>query len=183
MTSKRCAWVEGKPEFYLDYHDYVWGKVCHDDRELFTWLCLEIFHTGLSWQIILQKKPAFLAAFDHFDFEKVAAYDEEKIQALLANAGIVRHRKKIEATIHNAKCIQQLIEQYGSFDAYIWSFTQGQVQRRPLNQPVQSRNELSDRLAKDLKQKGFKWIGTTTIYSYLQGIGVINDHDHDCDFQ
>ncbi len=179
---KRCNWVEGKPEYYIAYHDEVWGKELYDDQELFKWLSLEIFHIGLSWQLVLSKYDAFMEAFNQFDYRLVAKYNEEKVKQLMGNKGIIRYREKIEAVIHNAQQIESIQKDYGSFSDYIWSFTEGkQIIRQDDIQ--RNRSELSDQLTKDLKNKDFKFIGSVTIYSYLQAIGVINDHDLDCDFQ
>lgn len=179
---KRCNWVEGKPEYYIAYHDEVWGKVLYDDQELFKWLSLEIFHIGLSWQLVLSKYDAFMEAFNQFDYRLVAKYNEKKVNQLMENKGIIRYRKKIEAVIHNAQQIESIQKDYSSFSDYIWSFTEGkQIIRQDDEQ--RNRSELSDQLTKDLKNKDFKFIGSVTIYSYLQAIGVINDHDLDCDFR
>lgn len=179
---KRCEWVEGKPEFYLDYHDRVWGKACHDDQDLFKWLVLETFSTGLSWQIILSKKAAFEEAFDSFDVLTVSEYQEEKIAELMANSAIVRHRGKIEASIQNAKAFLAIQEEFGQFDTYIWSFTDQKIRIRQSTERL-TQSDLSDNITADLKKRGFKWVGSVTIYSYLQAIGVINDHDLDCSFK
>ncbi|MBG9981391.1 DNA-3-methyladenine glycosylase I [Facklamia sp. DSM 111018] len=179
---KRCGWVEGKPNYYLDYHDHVWGKAEHDDQELFKWLVLESFHVGLSWQLVLSKQKNFEQAFDGFDYHKIAKYGQSKIEALMLNKGIVRHRGKIEATIENAKAFQKIQMEYGCFDQYIWSFTNGETIYRQ-NMETISRSELSDEVTKSMKKDGFKFIGSVTIYSYLQAIGIINDHELDCHFR
>lgn len=178
----RCEWIEGKPDYYIAYHDQVWGKVVYDDQELFKWLSLEIFHIGLSWQLVLSKYDSFMKAFDNFDYQKVAKYDERKIDELMENKEIIRYRKKIESVIHNAQQIEKIQNDYTSFCNYIWSFTNG---KQMMNQDDQRRtkSKLSDQLTKDLKANGFKFIGSVTIYSYLQAIGVINDHDLACDFR
>lgn len=178
----RCSWVEGKADYYIAYHDEIWGKKVYDDQELFKWLSLEIFHIGLSWQLVLSKYDAFMEAFDQFDYRLVAKYKEEKINQLMKNKEIIRYQKKIEAVIHNAQQIASIQKDYGSFSNYIWSFTEGkQIIRQ--DEEGQNRSELSDQLTKDLKSKDFKFIGSVTIYSYLQAIGVINDHELDCDFR
>lgn len=179
---KRCSWVEGKPDYYLAYHDYIWGKPVHDDQELFKWLALEIFHIGLSWQIVLAKYDAFIAAFDEFDYHKVAAYDDRKIEELMMNKEIIRYRKKIEAVIQNARLLAPLRKEYGSFDTFLWSFTNGQSIINEHNEQ-RTRSELSDQLTKALKSRGFQFIGSVTMYSYLQAIGIINNHEKDCDFR
>ena len=179
---KRCEWVEGKPEFYLDYHDSIWGQACHDDQDLFKWLVLETFSTGLSWQIILSKKAAFEEAFDLFDVLTVSEYQEEKIAELMANSAIVRHRGKIEASIQNAKAFLAIQEEFGQFDTYIWSFTDQKTLMRQSTERL-TQSDLSDNITADLKKRGFKWVGSVTIYSYLQAIGIINDHDPNCTFK
>lgn len=179
---QRCEWINGKPEYYIYYHDHVWGKPEHDDRKLFRWLILEIFHVGLSWQLVLSKQEAFDKAFDHFDVEKIVQYDETKVLALLADESIIRHRKKIESAIVNAKMFLEIQKIYGSFDAYIWNFTQGKTIVRQDN-THHTKSLLSDQVAKDLKRRGFKFIGSVTIYSYLQAIGIINDHELHCEFR
>lgn len=183
-TSKRvrCRWVEGKPAYYIAYHDEVWGKPEYNDQALFKWLALEIFHIGLSWQLVLSKYDDFMEAFDHFDYQLVAEYEDEKIDELMKNEKIIRYRKKIEAVIHNAKQVQSIQKEFGSFSTYIWSFTNGKQLTKQRNQEI-TKSDLSDKLTKDLKAHGFKFIGSTTIYSYLQGIGVINDHDIECEFR
>lgn len=178
----RCDWVEGKPDYYLTYHDQVWGKAVYDDQELFKWLSLEIFHIGLSWQLVLSKYDAFMKAFDQFDYQLVAKYDERKIKQLMENEEIIRYRKKIEAVIHNAQKIEEIQEEFGSFSNYIWSFTEGNPIIRQ-DKKQRNKSKLSDRVTKNLKDKGMKFVGSVTIYSYLQAIGVINDHDLDCDFR
>lgn len=179
---KRCTWVEGKPDYYIRYHDSVWGTPEYNDQELFKWLSLELFHIGLSWQLVLSKYDNFMMAFDQFDYEKVAQYDEEKIAALLDNEGIIRHRKKIEATINNANRFVEVQKEVGSFSKYIWNFSDNQqILSESDDRPTS--NNLSDLVTKDLKNRGFKFIGSVTIYSYLQAIGIINDHDLECDFR
>lgn len=176
---QRCEWMIGKPDFYVSYHDKIWGRPCHQEQELFEWLILEMFSTGLSWQIVLSKKGNFEEAFDHFNPRIVSQYDEEKIEALLNNASIIRHRRKIEAAIQNAKAFLSVQEEFGSFDSYIWSFTDGQTIHRD-GETRKTRSKLSDELTKDLKRRNFRWVGSVTIYSYLQAIGIINDHDSRC---
>ncbi|MGX7109117.1 DNA-3-methyladenine glycosylase I [Facklamia miroungae] len=181
---KRCQWVTNKPDYYLRYHDEIWGKPEHDDLQLFKWLILESFHVGLSWQLVLSKEHAFELAFDQFDYCKIAHYQENKIEALLDDSKIIRHRGKIEATVTNAQAFLKIQEDYGSFDRFIWHFTEGEVILKPKNQEASDTStELSDRVAKALKEYGFKYVGSVTIYSYLQAIGVVNDHDYDCSFR
>lgn len=178
----RCEWIRGKPAYYVKYHDEVWGKPEEDDQALFKWLCLEIFHIGLSWQLVLSKYDDFMEAFEHFDYQKVAQYGEEKIEELMANKHIIRYRKKIEAVIHNATQFIKVQEEFGSFSYYIWSFTNNkQVVAKSNEKPTKSL--LSDQVTRDLKRRGFSFIGSVTIYSYLQAIGIVNDHDVECSFR
>lgn len=183
IETKRCKWIQNKADYYLAYHDHIWGKPEHDDRMLFEWLILESFHVGLSWQLVLSKRAHFQAAFDQFDYHLVAAYKEEDIERLVNNAAIIRHKGKIKAAIANAQAFISVQEEFGSFDAYIWSFTQGQQVVRQDSNSQLSHSPLSDQVTKDMKKRGFKFIGSITIYSYLQAIGVINDHDLDCDYR
>ncbi len=178
----RCEWIRGKPDFYVKYHDDVWGKPEYEDQELFKWLSLEIFHIGLSWQLVLSKYAHFMEAFEHFDYEKVAQYGEREIEELLLNEKIIRYRKKIEATINNAKQFMKVQEKFGSFAHYIWNFT-GHKQIVAESNEKLTKSALSDRVTADLKKRGFKFVGSVTIYSYLQAIGIINDHDLECDFR
>lgn len=179
---KRCKWIKDKPDYYIKYHDEIWGKPVYDDKELFKWLSLEIFHIGLSWQLVLSKYAHFMEAFDDFDYEKIAQYDENKITELMANENIIRYRKKIEATIHNASRFMEVQKEFDSFSSYIWDFTDSkQILSR--NNDKKEKSPLSDKITKELKKHGFKFIGSVTMYSYLQAIGIINDHDLECDFR
>lgn len=178
----RCDWIAGKPDYYVKYHDEVWGKPAYDEQELYKWLSLEIFHIGLSWQLVLSKYDHFLEAFDDFDYEKVASYDEEKIEELMNNEKIIRYRRKIEATINNAQQFMKVQEEFGSFSDYIWSFTDNKQIINKTDERLTD-SPLSDEVTKDLKKRGFKFVGSVTIYSYLQAIGIINDHDLACDFK
>ncbi len=176
----RCNWPGlEKSELYQDYHDNEWGIASHDDAHLFEMFILESFHCGLSWLLILKKRDAFRRAFDNFDAEKIANYDDEKIAELLENQEIVRNKLKILATIQNAKSYLKVVSEFGSFSKYIWSFTDGKVVYNPFD-GVTTKNELSDRFAKDLKKRGFKFMGTVTAFSYLEAIGVMNDHAEYC---
>lgn len=179
---QRCDWIQGKPDYYIAYHDKVWGVPEHDDQKLFQWLILESFHVGLSWQLVLSKKEAFMQAFDQFDYRKVAQYDEEKIEALTNNANIIRHRGKIKAAIANAQAFIDVQDEFTSFDDYIWGFVAGQTVVKATDEPI-AKSDLSDEVTKDMKKRGFKFIGSVTIYSYLQAIGIVNDHDLQCDFR
>lgn len=176
---KRCFWVDEKSEIYVKYHDEEWGVPKFDDRELFELLILEGFQAGLSWLTVLNKREAFRKAFDNFDVEKVASYDENKVEELLQNAGIIRSRGKIHAAILNAKIFIKIQKEFGSFSNYIWGFTDHKVIKNTTGKLIVS-SLLSDKISKDLKKRGMKYTGTVIIYSYLQAIGVVDDHDKDC---
>ncbi|EPH94767.1 putative DNA-3-methyladenine glycosylase 1 [Enterococcus faecalis 13-SD-W-01] len=178
---KRCPWAEST-ESMKYYHDHVWGVPEYDDQKLFRKLMLDINQAGLSWQTILNKEAAFDLAYDGFAIDKVAAYDQNKVEELLTNPGIIRNRRKIEAAIVNAQAVQKIQAEYTSFSDYLWSFTGHQ----PLNNryeeqsKIPTTNELSDKLTKDLKKRGFKFVGSTTVYAFLEAVGIINDHLADC---
>jgi DNA-3-methyladenine glycosylase I len=178
---KRCPWPVTDP-LYLDYHDREWGTPVRDDITQFEFLLLETFQAGLSWHIILKKRENFRGAFDGFDPSRVARYDERKIQSLLKDSGIVRNNLKIRAAVHNAKRFLELRGEFGSFYAYLLSFTGGRpvVNRWKRLGEIPPRTELSDRLSKDLKARGFKFTGSTVVYAHLQAVGVVNDHLVDC---
>lgn len=177
---KRCNWTNlAKSQVYQDYHDYEWGIPSHDDTYLFEMFILESFHCGLSWLLILNKREFFKKAYDNFDLEKVASYDQSKIDELLSNADIVRNKAKIISSIENAKAFIKVQAEFGSFDKYIWSFTENRVEFYPFD-GVTTTNELSDRVAKDLKKRGFKFMGSVTTFSYLEAIGVMNNHSIEC---
>lgn len=176
---KRCSWVNEKSEIYIKYHDEEWGVPKYDDRELFELLILESFQAGLSWLTVLKKREAFRKAFDNFDVKKVAGYTDEKVKELLNNPEIIRSKNKILASINNAKIFINIQKEYGTFADYIWSFTAGKIIKNKTNKiPVST--ELSDKISKDLKKRGMKYTGTVIIYSYLQAIGVVNDHETEC---
>lgn len=176
---KRCRWVDEKSEIYVKYHDEEWGVPTHDDRELFELLVLESFQAGLSWITVLKKRADFKIAFDNFDVKKVANYDEEKINELLKNEKIIRSQGKITAAINNAKIFIEIQKEFGSFNNYIWGFTENKIIKNQNDElPVSS--PLSDKISKDLKKRGMKYVGTIIIYSYLQAIGIINDHEKAC---
>ena len=177
---KRCNWIEKeKSETYIKYHDDEWGVPSYDDDYLFEMLVLESFHCGLSWLIILNKREYFRDAFDNFDFNIIKDYNQNKIDKLLENKNIVRNRLKIEATIANAKAFIKVKEEYGSFNKYIWRFTNNEVQFKD-DDVFEDRNKISDRVSKDMKKRGFKFMGTVTTYSYLQAIGIFNHHSKSC---
>lgn len=178
INGNRCSWANPKNPLYVSYHDEEWGVPCHDERMLFEMLILEGFQAGLSWECVLNKRAAFRAAFDNFDVLKVVKYSESKLTELAANSAIIRNRLKVNASVSNARVFIQIQEEYGSFDRYIWSFTEGKVIHEPCDQRTTS--PLSDTISKDLKKRGMKFVGSTIIYSYLQAIGVINGHLEGC---
>ena len=178
---KRCGWVSSD-DLYIKYHDEEWAKPVFDDTILFEFLLLESFQAGLSWITILKKRDNFRQAFDSFDYKKISKYNQEKVEELLLNEGIIRHRGKIEATINNANLFQDIQIEFGSFSNYLWAF----VNQTPvLNafetlKDVPPKTELSDQIAKDLKKRGFKFMGSTTVYAFMQAVGLVNDHVSDC---
>ncbi len=175
----RCSWVNLQNPLYVQYHDEEWGVPEHRDTRLFESLVLEGFLAGLSWECVLNKRAAFRAAFDGFDADKVSRYDEAKRAELMANPGIIRNRMKIDASITNARVFKAIQQEFGSFDAYIWGFTEGKSTCEPYTQRTTS--PLSDTISKDLKRRGMKFVGSTTIYAYLQAIGILNAHGPECD--
>ena len=176
---KRCFWVDEKSDIYVKYHDEEWGVPKFDDRELLELLILESFQAGLSWITVLKKRKAFRTEFDNFELEKIINYDENKITQMLNNPAMIRSRGKITAAINNAKIFKEIQKEYGSFSNYIWSFTDNKVIKNTTGKTIVS-SPLSDKISKDLKKRGMKYVGTVIIYSYLQAIGIINDHDTDC---
>jgi DNA-3-methyladenine glycosylase I len=178
---KRCAW-SGTDPLYVAYHDEEWGVPVHDDRALFEFLVLEGAQAGLSWITILRKRDAYRRAFDRFDPRKVAGYDKRKVAALLADAGIVRNRAKIESAIKNARALLDVQAEFGSFDAYQWRFVEGrpiQNRRRAVGE-IPPRTAQSDAMSKDLKSRGFSFVGSTILYAHMQAVGMVNDHVVDC---
>lgn len=167
------------PAIYESYHDEEWGRPSHDDHHLFEMLILEGFQAGLPWLTILKKREAFRNAFDGFEVEKVASYQEEKLDSLMKDVGIVRNRRKIEASVINARIFIEIQKEYGSFDAYLWHFTQYQVMYDN-QETIPSHTPLSDEISNDLKRRGMKFVGTTIIYAYLQAVGVVNSHEPGC---
>ena len=167
----------------IKYHDEEWGvPLRNDDRKMFEFLVLDIFQAGLSWKTVLRKRESFREAFDNFDYTKIARYNNAKVEELLGNKNIIRNRMKIEATIHNAKLIPDLVSEYGSFCNYIWSFVNGKaiVNQWDDIKNIPPSTPLSDRISKDLKKRGFRFIGTTIVYAILQSAGVVNDHLTSC---
>jgi len=178
---KRCSWVPLEDPQYVRYHDLEWGRPVHDDRLLFELLILEGAQAGLSWSTILHKRASYRDAFADFDPRKVARFDAARQARLLANPGIVRNRLKIAATVSNARAFLEVRREFGSFDRYLWSFAAGRpVVRDAQPRALTTRTELSDRLSKDLKKRGFRFVGTTILYAYLQAVGVVNDHAPEC---
>jgi len=177
---KRCAWARNP--LAIAYHDREWGVPVRNDRKLFEFLILEGAQAGLSWDTILGKRAAYRKAYLGFDPKKVARFDARKQRALLADAGIVRNRAKIEASVVNAKCFLALQEEFGSFARYVWGFVGGRpvVNRRRALSDVPARTEVSDALSKDLKKRGFKFVGSTILYAFMQAVGMVNDHTKDC---
>lgn len=178
---KRCQWASSSPD-YFEYHDKEWGVPVHDDHVHYEYMLLDAFQAGLSWLTILRKRENFRKAFDDFDFEKIARYDEEKIAALLQDSGIVRNRLKVRAAVKNAQSFIKVREEFGSFDHYIWGFTGGKTIINQFNslKEIPAKTPLSDRISKDLKKRGFTFVGSTIIYAYLQAAGIVNDHTTDC---
>jgi DNA-3-methyladenine glycosylase I len=181
MNATRCSWANPANPRYLAYHDHEWGVPCHDETTLFEMLNLEGAQAGLSWETILNKRDSYRAAFDGWDAEKIARYDEAKVAELLANPGIVRNRLKVAAAITNARAYLAMRGQGLALDRYLWDFVGGQpivndwsAGGRP------ARTELSDRISKDLAKRGFKFVGSTIVYAYMQGIGMVDDHDPGC---
>ena len=173
---KRCKWCNLKNKLYIKYHDEEWCVPNMDEHYLFEMLILESFQAGLSWECVLNKRQAFRDAFDDFDIDKIVNYTEDKIEELLGNEKIIRHKLKIKATIRNAFIFKDIEEEYGSFGSYINSFTKGKI----VYEIGKTTSDLSDSISKDLKKRGMKFVGSTIIYSYLQAIGVIYSHDKEC---
>jgi DNA-3-methyladenine glycosylase I len=180
---KRCTWASGldDPE-YIRYHDEEWGRPSHDDRHLFEMLILEGAQAGLSWSTILHKRANYRKAFSSFDPKKVARFDAKRRAVLMNDAGIVRNRLKIESAVTNAQAFLQVQKEFGSFDRYLWGFVDRKpvVDIRPRGERLPASTDLSDRISKDLKKRGFRFVGTTIVYAFLQAIGVVNDHSRDC---
>ena len=172
----RCKWAMNVNEIYTKYHDEEWEEPVHDDQKLYEMLILESFQAGLSWSCILNKRENFRKAFDNFDIDKIINYDEIKIQELQNNEGIIRNKLKIKATINNSKIFKEIQKEYGSFDKYIWGFTNNET----IYEFDKISSELSDTISRDLKKRGMTFVGTIIIYSYLQAVGIINSHESQC---
>ena len=181
MEKHRCGWCEGDT-LYEAYHDEEWGVPVKDDDTLFEFLILETFQAGLSWITVLRKRENFRKAFDHFDYKKIATYEQEKIDELLTNEGIIRNKLKVKATITNAQAFMKIQEEFGSFSDYIWGFVDGKPIKNKLknykNAPANT--ALSDSISKDLKKRGFKFVGSTVVYAHMQATGMVNDHEVSC---
>lgn len=176
--TKRCAWA--RTDLSIAYHDREWGVPTYDERVLFEFLILEGAQAGLSWETILRKRENYRAAFDNFEPGKVAKYKQQKVERLLANEGIIRNRLKISAAIQNAKCFIEVQREFGSFAEYLWRFVNHEPIRRKRGAPVPVNSPISDALSKDLARRGFKFVGTTICYSFMQAVGLVNDHDLTC---
>lgn len=178
---ERCEWcIDGG--ILQKYHDEEWGNLLHDDKKHFEYLLMEAMQCGLNWIMMLKKREIFRACFDDFDYEKIALYDEEKIENIMNTDGMIKSRRKIEAVINNAGCFLKVIREFGSFDDYIWSFSDYKTLVYVKHQQGQPevRNELSDQVSRDMKKRGFKYLGSITIFSHLQACGIINDHACNC---
>ena len=181
MNLVRCSWASPANPRYLDYHDHEWGVACHDELRLFEMLNLEGAQAGLSWETILNKRDTYCAAFDGWDAEKIASYGPEKVAELLANPGIVRNKLKVAAAITNAQAYLRLRAEGSSLDRYLWDFVGGKpIVNHYTRETRPAKTELSDRLSKDLAKRGFKFVGSTIVYAYMQGIGMVDDHDVAC---
>jgi DNA-3-methyladenine glycosylase I len=182
MTIVRCSWANPANPRYLAYHDLEWGVPCHDEVKLFEMLNLEGAQAGLSWETILNKRDAYRAAFDHWDAEKIAHYGDKEVAELLDNPGIVRNRLKVAAAINNAKAYLRLRDETGGLDPYLWGWVGGKpiVNAWKTAKEAPATTPLSDRLSKDLSKRGFKFVGSTIIYAYMQAVGMVNDHSVDC---
>jgi len=179
MEKKRCKWVNLKSEVYVKYHDEEWGVPSYDDHYLFEMLILESFQAGLSWSTILNKRENFREAFDNFDVVKVSQYDQTKKDELRENKGIVRNKLKINAAVSNAKIFMDIQKEFGSFSTYLWGFTDDKVVKNEMGE-FRATSKLSDTISKDLKKRGMKFVGSTIIYSYLQAVGIVDDHEPEC---
>jgi DNA-3-methyladenine glycosylase I len=175
---KRCFWA--RTPLSIAYHDKEWGVPVHDDARLFEFLILEGAQAGLSWETILRKRDNYRAAFDHFNPVKVAKYDKRKIDALLNDAGIIRNRLKINSAVTNAIAFREVQREFGSFANYVWRFVDGKPVRRKRGQPIVATTPVSDALSKDLLKRGFKFVGSTICYSFMQAVGLVNDHESTC---
>jgi DNA-3-methyladenine glycosylase I len=181
LMKVRCTWA-GTDPIYIKYHDTEWGVPLHDDRKLFEFLMLDVFQAGLSWITILKKRPNYRIAFDHFDPEKIAAYNLRRVKTLMSNKGIVRNKLKIEAAVKNASAFLVVQKEFGSFHDYIWRFTGGKTIKNAWKKmaEIPAQTNISAAMSKDLKQRGFKFVGPTICYAFMQAAGMVNDHVVDC---
>lgn len=179
MNKKRCEYFADKEDIYIEYHDNEWGTPVYDDQKLFEMFLLECFQAGLSWITILKKREHFREAYDDFNLDKIIYYDENKIEELMNNKLIIRNRRKIEASINNARIFKDIQKEFGSFSDYLWSFTDNKV-LKDTDENYLTKSNTSDLLSKDLKKRGMKFVGSVTIYSYLEAVGIINNHTPDC---
>lgn len=181
MEKVRCSWPGNDP-LYVEYHDTEWGVPLYDDDKLFEFLILETFQAGLSWITVLRKRENFRKAFDNFDYHKIAKYEDKKFDELILDAGIIRNKLKIKATISNAIAFMEVQKEFGSFSKYIWGFVDGKPIKNNCTKmsEIKANTPLSDLISKDLKKRGFKFVGTTVIYAHMQATGMVNDHTTDC---
>ncbi|WP_205029748.1 DNA-3-methyladenine glycosylase I [Streptococcus porcinus] len=182
---QRCHWVPVANPLYCAYHDKEWGRPIYDDQKLFELLCLESYQSGLSWLTVLRKRAAFNQVFHNYDIKKVALFSSKEIADALQNPSIIRHRLKLEATVNNAKAVQKIQEDYGSFSNFLWEFVNHQPIDNLVNKenPAPAQTSLSTSLAKTLKKYGFKFLGPTTVYSFMQASGIVNDHEENCAYK
>ena len=181
MIKNRCDWC-GTDPLYVEYHDTEWGVPVYNDDKLFEFLILETFQAGLSWITVLRKRENFRKAFDHFDYKKIAQYDEKKFDSLLQNEGIIRNKLKIKATITNAIAFMEVQKEFGSFSKYIWQFIDGKPIKNKYNNSseIPANTILADTISSDLKKRGFKFVGSTVVYAHMQATGMVNDHLTSC---
>jgi DNA-3-methyladenine glycosylase I len=178
---KRCKWVPANNLLYREYHDKEWGQPVHEDRKLFEFLILEGAQAGLSWETILKRRQEYVKAFAHFDWNKVAKFDQKKIEDLLQNSGIIRNRLKVESAVINAQKFIEVRKEFGTFDAYLWTFVDGKtINYDPSWKKIPAETEESRALSKDLRKRGFKFVGPTIMYAFMQAVGMVNDHTEDC---
>lgn len=178
MDKIRCVWCNLKNPKYIEYHDKEWGVPIYDDKKLYELFILECFQAGLSWECVLNKRDYFRMAYDNFDIDKIINYDDVKISELLNNQNIIRNKPKVLASITNSRVVKEIQKNYGSFSNYIWSFTDDKIIQEEIE--GQTTSELSDRISKDMKKRGMKFVGSVTIYSFLQAAGIINAHSKEC---
>jgi DNA-3-methyladenine glycosylase I len=180
---KRCEWAQ--KEVFHHYHDYEWGKPLHDDIKLFEALIIDGFQAGLSWEIILKKRENFRKAFFHWDARKISKFTEKDVERLLQDGGIIRNKMKIKAAIQNAKGFLEIQKEFGSFDKYLWGYVGNKPRDNKFSsiKDLPAKTELSERISKDLKKRGFNFVGPTIIYAFMQGVGMVNDHTKDCSFR